>query len=115
MSSDIRDDEGTESPFRDTGLMSRFTVVTSPEAEQELATLLVNSPSRLQRQISDASDRIDAQLVYADLLPNFRRRRTGSGTFTLLVFPLRAHYAIDTQAKVVKIFQYRLVPRIYRH
>ena len=93
--------------------MARFVLDQKPEAEQELAALLVNSPAGLQRQISDASDAIDAKVVYADLLPNYRRRKGLARTYTLTVFPLMAEYEVDEQSKMVTILHYYLKPRIH--
>ena len=94
--------------------MARFVVEATLEAEQELATLLAHSPAALRRQITDASDRIDATLIHADLLPNYRRRRGQARTYTLMIFPLQGAYEIDNQAKVVSIFRYQLLPQLHR-
>jgi hypothetical protein len=94
--------------------MARFLVDQKPEAEEELAALLMNSPPSLQRQITDASNAIYAKLVHADLLPNYPRRRRLASTYTWIVFPLLAEYEVDEQSKTVTILHYYLAPRIHR-
>jgi len=93
--------------------MARFVLDHSPEAEDELAALVLNSAPALGRQITQASDSIDAQLVHADLLPNYRRRRGVAPKYKLFDFPLLAVYEVDEISKTVKILHYRLMPRAY--
>ena len=93
--------------------MTRFVVDHTPDAEQTLAAFVANASPRLRRQITLACDSIDAKLTYADLLPNYRRRKGAAPSYRLLVFPILAEYEVDPVSKTVMITDFRLMPRSY--
>jgi hypothetical protein len=94
--------------------MARFVVDHTPDAEHTLAGFLASAPPGVRHQITLACDSIDAKLTYADLLPNYRRRKGAAPSYRLTVFPVLAEYEVDEVLKVVMITHYRLMPRTFR-
>src|SRR5262249_10180522 len=82
-------------------VMPRFAVSATPDAEDELADILMNSPPALQQEVTRACNRIDSLLVHADLLPNYVRRGGLVVPFKIISGPLQAIYRVDEQAREV--------------
>jgi mRNA-degrading endonuclease RelE of RelBE toxin-antitoxin system len=78
--------------------MTPFTVISSDEAEAELARLWLNAKDR--KAVTAAQHQIDRELA-SD--PHRAGTELSEGLWQIRVPPVKAFYEIDDQARIVRI------------
>lgn len=78
--------------------MSRFTVVSEPEAEDDLATIWANAVDR--RQITDAADLADRLLAESPLTDSIH---LGEQLWRRDIPPLRFYFEVREEDRLVVI------------
>jgi hypothetical protein len=87
--------------------MTRYTVTTTPKAEDELARLWMNATDR--SAVARAADEID-RMLRDDA--SSKGDEIGSGLRQLTVGPLVAEFAISDPDRIVTIWSFRHVGQI---